>query len=44
MGYNKKNFGKVCLLDVANLQNKLNQNMGTDRLSIDVIVFMMMKA
>jgi hypothetical protein len=44
MGYNKKKIGKVCLLDVANLQNKLNQNMGSDRLSIDVIVFMMMKA
>jgi hypothetical protein len=44
MGYNKNFFGKVCLLDVANLQNKLNQNMGTDRLSIDLIVFMMMKA
>jgi len=44
MGYNKIFFSKVCLLDVANLQNKLNQNMGTDRLSIDVIVFMMLKA
>jgi hypothetical protein len=44
MGYNKKKIGNVCLLDVANLQNKLNQNMGSDRLSIDVIVFMMMKA
>jgi len=44
MGYNKIFFSKVCLLDVANLQNKLNQNMSTDRLSIDVIVFMMLKA
>jgi hypothetical protein len=42
MGYNKK--WVVFLIDVVNLQRKMNQNRDANRLSVRVVRFVMMRA